>query len=194
MKWYLVLVITALILFIAYWLIKLSAKTNVYYNIETEPSPPVQPNQATQDGVCGNGTNNLGDETLPLGFRNNNPLNLIKSGNAWKGKIKDAPGRFEQFCSMEYGTRAAMINLRSYIERYNRNTIAKIISRWAPAHENDTQAYIRFVSEQSGYHPNAELKFEKGTIFELVDAMSQMENGAGVFVDDWVKERAWEMV
>ncbi|MEO0340370.1 MAG: hypothetical protein AAF242_14315, partial [Bacteroidota bacterium] len=174
MKWYVAVGVLALILVIAYFLIKLVAKTNVYYHIETEPSEPIPQDQATNGQVCNGGTSNLGDESLPLGFRNNNPLNLIKSGNAWKGKIKDAPGRFEQFCSMEYGTRAAMINLRSYINRYGRNTITKIVSRWAPDHENDTQAYIRFVSEQTGYKTDTPLTFQKNTVFGLLDAMSQM--------------------
>jgi hypothetical protein len=194
MKWYWIAMITILILAAGYLFVKLNAKTNVYYNIETEPADPVSKKAAEKGEVCGDGSSNLGDESLPLGFRNNNPLNLIKSSNAWKGKIKDPAGRFEQFCSMEYGTRAAMINIRSYMNRHGRNTIEKIISRWAPASENDTQGYIAFVSQQTGYQPDTVLSFRKEVIFNLVDAMSQMENGAGMLVDDVVKEKAWAMI
>jgi hypothetical protein len=194
MKWYIISIITLVAIVTAYILLKFFAKTNVYYNIETEPAEPVDKADAINGNACNDGTSNLGNQNLPLGFRNNNPLNLIKSTNAWKGKIKAAPGRFEQFCSMEYGTRAAMINLRTYMNRYGRNTIRKIISRWAPASENDTEAYIRFVSQQTGYQPDTELSFQKEIIFNLIDAMSQMENGAGMLIGDLVKEQAWEMV
>ncbi|HKK74718.1 MAG TPA: hypothetical protein VJ953_06585 [Saprospiraceae bacterium] len=194
MKWYIISIITLVAIITAYILLKLFARTNVYYNIETEPTAPIPKSAADRGEACDDGTSNLGNPNLPLGFRNNNPLNLVKSANAWKGKIKDNPGRFEQFCSMEYGTRAAMINLRTYMNRYSRNTIRKIISRWAPASENDTEAYIRFVSQQTGYQPDTELSFQKEIVFNLIDAMSQQENGAGMLIGDLVKEQAWEMI
>ena len=194
MKWYIISIITVVAIITAYILLKLFGRTNVYYNIETDPSEPVAKEDIENGQACNGGTSNLGNQNLPLGFRNNNPLNLIKSSNAWKGKLKDAPGRFEQFCSMEYGTRAAMINLGTYMNRYGRNTIEKIISRWVPASENDTAAYIRFVSQQTGYQPDTKLSFQKEIILNLIDAMSQMENGAGMLIGDLVKERAWGMV
>lgn len=194
MKWYAIALITVLALVAGYLFVKLNAKTNVYYNIETEPSEPVPLKAAENGTACGNGTSNLGNPNLPLGFRNNNPLNLVKSSNAWQGKIKNAPGRFEQFCSMEYGTRAAIINLRTYMNRYGRKTIEQIVSRWAPASENDTQGYIQFVSQQTGYQPDTELSFQKDIIFNLLDAMSQMENGPGMPIGDLIKEQAWGMV
>jgi hypothetical protein len=194
MKWYIISIITVAAILTAYILLKLFSRTNVYYNIETDPAAPILRSTAENGQACEDGTSNLGNPNLPLGFRNNNPLNLIKSSNAWRGKLKDAPGRFEQFCSMEYGTRAAIINLRTYMNRYGRNTIEQIISRWAPASENDTQAYIRFVSQQTGYQPDTELSFQKDIIFNLIDAMSQMENGAGRVIGALVKEKAWGMV
>ena len=95
---------------------------------------------------------------------------------------------------MEYGTRAAMINLRTYMNRHGRDTITKIISRWAPSNENDTQAYIRFVSKETGYQADTPLTFQKNIVFNLLDAMSQMENGANIIVNDLIKERAWLMI
>jgi hypothetical protein len=194
MKWYIISIITLVAILTAYILLKLFSRTNVYYNIETDPTAPIPRSTAENGQACEDGTSNLGNPNLPLGFRNNNPLNLIKSSNAWRGKLKGTPGRFEQFCSMEYGTRAAMINLRTYMNRYGRNTIEQIISRWAPASENDTAAYIRFVSQQTGYQSDTELSFQKEIIFNLIDAMSQMENGAGRVIGDLVKEKAWGMV
>lgn len=192
MRWYWVSGIVVLVLVSIYVIYKVFGKTNVYYNIEDSPAPPVSKKEAAT-GNCG-GTSNLGDKSLPLGFRNNNPLNLIKSSNVWKGKLANPAGRFEEFCSMEYGTRAAMINLRTYINRYGRNTIRKIITKWAPATENATSSYIDFVARQTGVAPDTPISFQKGFIFSLVDAMSKMENGVNFSLDSKTKEEAWSMI
>ena len=52
---------------------------------------------------------------------------------------------------MQYGIRAGFIILRKYINVYKANSISKIISRWAPRCENDTNNYINIVSKKSGY-------------------------------------------
>ena len=192
MKWYWIAAITMVFILGLYAYAKLFGKTNVYYNIEDSPAVPI-PKKEAKSGSCG-GMSNLGDTSLPLGFRNNNPLNLIKSSNAWKGKLANPAGRFEEFCSMEYGTRAAMINLRTYINRYGRNTIRKIISKWAPATENATNSYIDFVVRQTGIAPDTPISFQKEFTFKLIDAMSRMENGAVYAVDDLIKEKAWGLI
>jgi len=161
--------------------------TNVPPDAETEPEPPRDGEQSCS------GTSYLGREDMPLGFRNNNPLNLVVSANAWQGKLQPQ-GRFERFCSLEYGTRAALRNLRTYINRYQRNTIHKIISAWAPATENDTKSYIQTVSRWTGLPANQQLTFDKETMFDLFDAMVRMENGSGYAVSEAVKESAWGML
>lgn len=160
---------------------------NVPPNAETDPEPP------RNDAQSCSGTSYLDRKDMPLGFRNNNPLNLVVSDNAWKGKL-EPQGRFERFCSMEFGTRAALRNLRTYINRYQRNTIHKIISAWAPATENDTKGYIQAVSRWTGLPANQQLAFDKETMFELFDAMTRMENGTGYLVDNHIKETAWNML
>ena len=53
---------------------------------------------------------------------------------------------------MAMGWRAAFVILtRTYYHNYRLFTIRKIIARWAPASENDTKAYIRKVSELTGF-------------------------------------------
>ena len=77
---------------------------------------------------------------IPRGIRNNNPLNL-RVGNNWKGEVSQPTDHtFEQFTEMKWGVRAAFIVLRNYIKRHKLNTVRKIISRWAPANENNKQS------------------------------------------------------
>ena len=91
------------------------------------------------------------DNKIVRCIRNCNPLN-IRKGSAWKGlRAEQNDGAFCQFETMAYGWRAAFILLgRTYYEKYHLNTIRKIISRWAPACENNTKAYIYYVAKQVG--------------------------------------------
>lgn len=117
---------------------------------------------------------------LPRGYRNNNPLNIRYSfWNAWKGKVlPNQDGTFEQFNDMAYGYRAALSLLRTYIKKYGCNTVAKIISRWAPENENNTQAYIQHVCEIANLLPNmAVLPNDRDTLTKMAYAMSIIENG-----------------
>lgn len=115
---------------------------------------------------------------LPRGFRNNNPLN-IRKGNNWRGEIPNqTDGQFEQFSEMIYGLRAGIKLIKNYMTKYKANTIRKIITRWAPNNENDTAAYIDFVSQDSGISPDTVISFsEAAKIVRIVSAMVQMENG-----------------
>lgn len=117
----------------------------------------------------------------PRGIRNNNPLN-IRIGNVWLGEVqKPTDKAFEQFISMEYGIRAAYIILRRYIRRYGKDTVAEIVSTWAPSSENNTEAYINTVCRLSNLTRDEKLRFEdKEKMVALVDAMIQVECGQRV--------------
>ncbi len=71
---------------------------------------------------------------LPRGIRNNNPLNIRRSKDKWKGlRAVQADAQFCQFESLEYGWRAAFYLLtRTYYHKYRLFTIRAIISKWAP--------------------------------------------------------------
>lgn len=86
-----------------------------------------------------------------LGLRNNNPLNIRFSPmNVWRGQIGSNRG-FCVFDQMENGYRAAFVLLHNYVKR-GYDTVREIVSRWAPASENDTEAYIRIIVEHfNGY-------------------------------------------
>lgn len=115
-----------------------------------------------------------GNTQLPLGLRNNNPLNIRVSGEKWLGKIPTDNG-FEKFSSLEYGIRAAVINLRTYFNKYNCRTVSSIISRWAPANENNTNAYIQYVANKMGVNSVSVLSLNSGVMSKLVAAMSDVE-------------------
>ena len=123
----------------------------------------------------------------PRGIRNNNPLNIRRSKDKWQGQINannsspKGDAEFVQFYSMEYGWRAAFVILcRTYYGKYGLKTIRDIVSRWAPAKENNTEAYIRHVSDYTGIAPNKVLGSpqEHPTQWLLIGyAMAVVENG-----------------
>lgn len=128
----------------------------------------------------------------PRGIRNNNPLN-IRIGNVWLGEVKEnTDGEFEQFTSMIYGLRAAIVLLRRYICHYHLNTIAQIVSRWAPSSENNTRLYINFVSERLGIADDTPLDiYDKVTICRLVEAMAYYECRSSIPID--AIEKAYDL-
>lgn len=131
---------------------------------------------------------------IPRGIRNNNPLN-IRIGNNWLGERPAADcddPQFEQFISMRYGLRAAFCILRRYIKRYHRNSVAKIITSWAPANENDTNKYIAFVCGHMKCSADQEIHYgDKPTMCALVQAMAQVE--CGVVIPSADIEKAYDI-
>lgn len=128
------------------------------------------------------------NKPIPRGIRNNNPLN-IRIGNTWLGERNNPTDpAFEEFVTMEYGYRAAFLILRRYIRRYHKDTIASIVSTWAPSSENNTQRYIDFVVSKLGIAPDVQIKYEdKETMMQLVAAMTYMECGVPADLDKIAK-------
>ena len=123
----------------------------------------------------------LGRNDLPLGMRNNNPGNIRVSNNAWQGKIVTGNGRgFEQFKAYVWGIRAMIRQLFTYQDR-GWDTIDKILYKWAPpADNNDTEAYVRFVSTRTGIGRDTTLNLrDRNVMSAIVRAMAQMENYGG---------------
>ena len=127
-------------------------------------------------------------QRIPRGIRNNNPLN-IRVGNNWKGEVSQPTDHtFEQFTEMKWGVRAAFVVLRNYIQRHKLNTIRKIISRWAPANENNTLAYIATVSQRANIQPDEPISFDNTCqMIALLLAMCFVENGQEISLDDVVE-------
>lgn len=108
----------------------------------------------------------------PRGIRNNNPLNIRHNANKYQGEMAGSDKSFKTFASMPYGYRAAFVTLATYLLR-GRNTIEKIINRWAPPSENNTEKYIKNVEKYSEIPRNKELTCTDGTDYiRIVAAMS----------------------
>lgn len=121
---------------------------------------------------------------LPRGLRNNNPLNIRKSGSRWQG-LRDFPTdkEFCEFSSLAYGFRAAYITLRTYYVKHDCKTLRKIITRWAPPNENDTTFYAQRVARLV-HLPSLDTELPDpsnvknwSTWQGIILAMAQIENG-----------------
>ena len=113
----------------------------------------------------------------PRGLRNNNPLNIRHNADVFQGEVKGTDKSFKTFVSMPYGYRAAFVTLATYLSR-GWNTVEKIISRWAPPNENNTEGYIKNVEKWSGVPKDKVLTAASGADYiMIVAAMSFVENG-----------------
>lgn len=111
------------------------------------------------------------------GIRNNNPGNIRVSKDQWEGMTGD-DGAFVTFDSPESGVRALGKNLLSY-GRQGYDSIEKIINRWAPPNENDTQAYIDSVVAATGIPATQSLDLSNpDTLSSLAQAISFHETGS----------------
>ena len=117
----------------------------------------------------------IGQYSLPLGLRNNNPGNL-RPGDNWQGAI-GVNQNFIVFENILWGLRAMATDIRTKINN-GYNTIEKLITRYAPPIENNTAAYINAVSSYTGIHPRALLEVNYNTLAALVRAMMNVELGA----------------
>jgi hypothetical protein len=121
---------------------------------------------------------------IPRGLRNNNPLNIRHNADVFQGEIKGNDKSFKTFSSMPYGYRAAFVTLATYLSR-GWNTIEKIIAKWAPPIENNTEGYIAKVEKWSGIPRNKELTAADGTDYiMIVAAMSFVENGKNADISE----------
>ena len=121
--------------------------------------------------------------SIPRGIRNNNPLNIRRSKDKWKGmRAVQSDAQFCQFESLEWGWRAAFWLLtRTYYHKYRLFTIRSIVQKWAPAIENNTQAYIANVSRLTGIGPDEPIGIpsERPARWMMVGvAMAIQENGS----------------
>lgn len=139
-------------------------------------------------------------QQIARGLRNNNPLNIRQSLIKWVGLRPNPTDKdFEEFESMIYGIRAAMVCMRTHCIRMKRKhespTVQALISIWAPSTENDTKKYVQVVCRIS------EKRLTPTTVIDpsnkaryclLVWAMAYFETGARL--DYRLFEQAYEML
>ena len=129
--------------------------------------------------------------TPPRGLRNNNPGNIdYNPRNAWQGQIGLEEGtprpRFARFDSPENGIRALgklLLNYRGKdgmpdVGAHGIDTVLETVSRWAPANENDTEAYARALAARLGVKPTDRIDIQNPNVLrEVVVGIIVHENG-----------------
>lgn len=118
-------------------------------------------------------------KSLPRGLRNNNPLNIRRTGDRWRGLAPtQSDPAFCQFTAPEYGVRAGVKILWTYQKKYGLRTLRQVLTRYAPPSENNTASYIGTVSRRAKIHPDVELDLRsRDVVFRLVEAMWFVECG-----------------
>lgn len=128
---------------------------------------------------------------VPRGIRNNNPGNIRSSSVKWASQIGDDELGFCIFKSPVYGIRAIAKLLKRYEVSYGLHTVSKMISRWAPATENETEAYIKHVAEIVGVDKDARISvigFDNEDILKgLIEGIIKHENGQQPYTNDIIE-------
>lgn len=108
--------------------------------------------------------------------KTNNPMNVRYSEkNVWIGQC----GEYKGFCvfkNVMFGYRAALKVIIAYMKRGKR-TLAQIITTYAPPNENNTDAYIRVVSEKANLQPDETITTWP-QLFRLMLEMARVESGS----------------
>lgn len=120
-------------------------------------------------------------DAAPRGIRNNNPGNIRKSHEPWRGLMpahEQTDPAFFRFSSPEWGIRAIAVILRTYQGKYKLGTVRALIKRWAPDVENDTEAYVQAVCTAVGVGPDEPIDLrDAGDMRGVVLAIIRHENG-----------------
>lgn len=132
------------------------------------------------------------------GIRNNNPGNIDRQPqNKWQGRMpreRMSPAqreekRFEVFATPAWGIRALAVLLINYFDRHGRNTVRKIIERWAPPTENNTDAYVLAVARAVGVGPDEFVNVhEYRRLRPIVEAIIAHENGRQPYSPEVIEE------
>lgn len=124
------------------------------------------------------------------GLRNNNPGNIRRSADNWKGlSEKQNDKSFFQFTAPRWGIRAMARILKNYARLYRISTIDGVVQRWAPNTENDTEAYAKFISSETGLSRTQFINLENdSTLEKIIPAIIAFENGIQPYTAEKIKE------
>lgn len=86
-------------------------------------------------------------------------------------------GGFVVFKDIEYGIRAMATDIGNDIKNDGLNTIAKLVTEYAPPSENDTAAYIRSMVNYTGIPADQPLPTNHETLRKLIRGHMNVELG-----------------
>lgn len=127
------------------------------------------------------------------GIRNNNPCNIRRTKTRWLGQVdSEREKSFVVFSDRIYGYRATFKLLHNYLNQ-GVNTIGKIISRWAPSSDgNNTQSYIRHVSQTTGIDASTVIAWEeRDKLIDIVRSMAHIESA--IIEDRTILARGYDL-
>lgn len=123
----------------------------------------------------------LNDPHMPRGIRNNNPGNLKGELGFMGFKGLDDKG-YGTYDTPEAGLRAMAINIRNQQDLHGLNTVADIVTKYAPPDENNTPAYIASVSKALGVKPDEKIDLhDPETLAKFMSASIKQENGTNPY-------------
>tara|TARA_R100001369_G_scaffold84018_1_gene116644 strand:+ start:170 stop:706 length:537 start_codon:yes stop_codon:yes gene_type:complete len=97
----------------------------------------------------------------------NNPGN-IEEGQKFAGETgKVYAGRFSEFDTPEMGLRAIFRDIRTKVKQFD-GDVDKIITKFAPSHENNTSKYINRIKKVIGKNKKINNKNLKDVVKEIV--------------------------
>lgn len=156
--------------------------------LRQRPHPPDGSIGNWLSGVCSDIYYNVGEVIgmEPRGVRNNNPLNIeYQPVNHWRGQT-GSDGRFAQFNDPVYGIRAGAKLIKKYMHDYGLVTVSAVINRWAPDHENPTNAYAAHVANAMGI--GVDMPISTAQLPQMIAGMIQFENGKQPYSMDTIHQ------
>lgn len=138
----------------------------------------------------------------PRGIRNNNPGNLNYVGQNGATLEDHATPRFARFNSAFEGFAALGKQIKAYYNGTSKaagyqklQSVEDIISRFAPASENNTQAYINKLSKMLGVGRGDSLNIQDPQVLAtLMNGVTQIENGKNPYAPEMVLKAAQSAV
>ncbi|HFF8968204.1 lytic transglycosylase [Serratia marcescens] len=138
----------------------------------------------------------------PRGIRNNNPGNLNYVGQNGATLEDHATPRFARFNSAFEGFAALGKQIKAYYNGTSKaagyqklQSVEGIISRFAPASENNTQAYINKLSKMLGVGRGDSLNIQDPQVLAtLMNGITQIENGKNPYAPEMVLKAAQSAV
>lgn len=128
---------------------------------------------------------------MPRGIRNHNPFNIRQTHVKWDGEVDGPDNEFEEFSSAAKGLKAGYKLLLVYHLKHGIRTIRTILNRYAPASENNLQAYIGHVARLMRVQPDDGLDLtDFSQLVQLGEAIILHENGQQPYTLDELNDAA----